>query len=183
MARIAVPLEGGFEDSELTVPWERLRAAGHEVVILGREAGRTLEGKRGRAAVIVDLASSDADPDDYDALLVPGGWSPDHIRTHEPTVSFVRRFCRSGRPVAAICHGPQLLIEADGVKGRTLTSWPSVRTDLENAGASWVDREVVEEGNLVTSRKPDDLEAFCAALLRRLAEAPAESPQPVEDPR
>lgn len=171
MARIAVPVENGFEDSELTVPVERLRAAGHEVVILGREKGQTLEGKRGEAKVAVDQAVGEAAPDAFDALLAPGGWSPDRLRTHEPTVSFVRDFCRSGRPVAAICHGPQLLIEADAVEGRTLTSWPSVRKDLENAGATWVDRPVVEDGDLVTSRKPDDLDAFCEALLRRLPRA------------
>lgn len=127
-----------------------------------------VEGKRGRSRVRVEASAEGADPTDFDALLVPGGWSPDRLRTDADTVDFVRRFAASGRPMAAICHGPQLLIEADLVKGRTLTSWPSVRTDLRNAGADWVDEEVVIDENLVTSRKPDDLDAFCRAFLELL---------------
>jgi protease I len=119
----------------------------------------------------VEAAAGDADPTRFDALLVPGGWSPDRLRTDEDVVDFVRRFAATGRPVAAICHGPQLLIEADAVKGRTLTSYASVRTDLRNAGATWKDAEVVIDANLVTSRTPDDLGAFCEALLQKLEHA------------
>src|SRR5690606_13048804 len=103
-----------------------------------------------------------------DALVVPGGYSPDHLRTSRSVVEFVRRFAQTGRPIAAVCHGPQLLIEAELVAGREMTSWPSVRKDLENAGARWRDAEVVVDGNLIASRKPEDLEAFCNAVLERL---------------
>lgn len=168
MARIAMPVAAGFEDSEFTVPHQRLRDAGHEVVVFGAKAGEAVEGKRGRATAHVERTAGELDPAGFDALVIPGGHSPDHLRTDTDVVDFVRRFCASGKLVAAVCHGPQLLIEADAVEGRTLTSWPSVRKDLENAGAHWVDREVVEDGPLVTSRKPDDLDAFCRAILERL---------------
>jgi protease I len=173
MARVAMPVGPDFEDAELTIPRERLRAAGHDVTLIGTEAGRRVSGKRGKAEVTIDVSGNDADPGAFDALVIPGGYSPDHLRTDRDIVNFVRRFFESGKPVAAVCHGPQLLIEAEAVNGRTLTSWPSVRKDLENAGARWVDREVVEDGSLITSRKPEDLEAFSAALLRRLEWAAA----------
>jgi protease I len=168
MAKIAIPLADGFEDSEFSVPYERLREAGHEVTVFGTRAGETVTGKRGEASHRLEAAAAGLVPEDFDALLIPGGHSPDRLRTDPGVVDFTRRFLASGRPVAAICHGPQLLIETGLVGGRTLTSWPSVRTDLINAGAEWVDREVVSDGNLITSRKPDDLPAFCAALLARL---------------
>lgn len=164
MARIAMPLAEGFEDSEFTVPYERLRDAGHEVVILGTDAGMKVTGKRGDASAEVDQTAGHAVVESFDALVIPGGYSPDRLRLDSRLVDFVRTFFETGRPVAAICHGPQLLIEADVVRGRTLTSWPSVRRDLENAGATWIDRELVEDGNLITSRKPQDLEAFCSAI-------------------
>jgi protease I len=117
----------------------------------------------------IEAATDSADPADFDMVLIPGGYSPDHLRTDPAVVSFTRRFCDSGKWVAAICHGPQLLIEADVVRGRRLTSWPPVRKDLENAGATWIDREVVQDRNLITSRKPDDLDPFCDAVLAPLA--------------
>jgi protease I len=169
MATIAVPLGDEFEDSEFTVPRDRLVEAGHRVVTLGPQAGTTVRGKRGQTEVRIDAAAKDVDPTRFDVLLIPGGHSPDHLRTDGDVVGFVRRFVDSGKPVAAVCHGPQLLIEADAVRGRTLTSWPSVRKDLENAGARWVDREVVEDGELITSRRPSDLEAFSRAVLSHLA--------------
>ena len=168
-----MPVGPDFEDAELSVPCERLRAEGHEVTLIGTEAGARVTGKRGRVAVTIDARASDVDPAAFDALVIPGGYSPDHLRLDRGVVSFVQRFCESGKPVAAVCHGPQLLIEADAVDGLTLTSGPSVRKDLENAGARWVDREVVEDGSLITSRKPEDLEAFSAAILRRLEWAAA----------
>jgi protease I len=171
MARVAIALGADFEDAEFTVPRDRLRALGHEVTVLGVNAGAVVVGKRGQASARVDRVAKDADPGDFDALVIPGGYSPDHLRLDDGVVSFVRRFVESRKPVAAVCHGPQLLIEADAVRGRTLTSWPSVRKDLENAGARWVDREVVEDGNLITSRRPGDLEAFSAAVARRLDRA------------
>ena len=168
MARIAMLVGEGFEDSELSEPLERLKAAGHEVVTIGGERGVRISGKQGIAMVTVDLVPEEVDPATIDAVVIPGGHSPDHLRTNPAIVSFVRRFAETNKPLAAICHGPQLLIEAEVVEGRELTSWPSVRKDLENAGARWVDRAVVEDGNLITSRRPDDLDAFCDAILARL---------------
>ncbi|MHA7838323.1 MAG: type 1 glutamine amidotransferase domain-containing protein [bacterium] len=164
MARIVMPVAEGFEDSELTVPMQRLREGGHEVTLLGSEAGVKVRGKRGEASVEIDETADHVLPEDFDLLVIPGGHSPDRLRVDPRIVDFVRRFFESGRPVAAICHGPQLLIEADVVRGKTLTSWPSVRRDLENAGATWIDRELVEDENLITSRKPGDLDVFCQAL-------------------
>jgi protease I len=151
------------------IPLKRLTEAGHQVELLGAGAGRELVGKRGKTKVQVDASVADRKPEDYDALVIPGGHSPDHLRTDRQVVAFVKRFGAIGRPIAAVCHGPQLLIEADLVRGRRMTAWPSVRTDLRNAGAEVVDEEVVEDGALITSRKPDDLEAFSRALLDRLA--------------
>ena len=168
MAKIAMLIGADFEDSEVTVPRSRLEEAGHEVVPLGSRAGETVTGKRGKASVEVQDAASDRDPDEFDALLIPGGYSPDHLRMDRDVVAFVLDFSATGKPIAAVCHGPQLLIEADLVRGKQVTSWPSVRRDLENAGAVWVDREVVIDDPLITSRKPDDLGAFSDALLSAL---------------
>jgi len=168
VAMIAIPIAEDFEDSEFTIPRDRLRSAGHKIVTLGSERGRTVVGKNGKATVTIDASADQVDPSAFDAVLIPGGYSPDHLRTDAALVVFLKKFAASGRPMAAVCHGPQLLIEADAVRGRTVTSWPSIRKDVINAGAAWVDREVVEDGNLITSRKPEDLEAFSAALLRRL---------------
>ncbi|MEZ4228762.1 MAG: type 1 glutamine amidotransferase domain-containing protein [Polyangiaceae bacterium] len=168
MAKVAVTLASDFEDSELTHPAVALEEAGHDVVVIGTEQGAILRGKRGQAKVTVRGTPKSHAAADFDALLIPGGYSPDHLRTEPEMVAFVKHFVDQKKPVAAICHGPQLLIEADVVRGKRLTSWPSVRKDLENAGASWEDREVVEDGNLITSRKPDDLPAFSEALVARL---------------
>ncbi len=167
MARIATLLDQDFEDSEFRVPYDMLRAAGHDVDVLGIEPG-SVKGKQGKEEVRVETAVKDRSVDDYDALLIPGGYSPDHLRMDDDVVDFVRRFWASGKPVAAVCHGPQLLIEADVVKAHKVTSWPSVRRDLENAGATWVDSEVVVDGKLITSRKPDDLEVFTKTLIDNL---------------
>ena len=168
MARVAIPLGEGFEDSEYEVPRQRLEEAGHTCVVVGSSRGAKVTGKRGRVEAEVEQAASEADPAAFDALLVPGGWSPDRLRTDPEVVAFVRRVVEAGRPVAAICHGPQLLIEAEVVSGRTLTSYASVRKDLENAGATWKDEAVIVDGALVTSRTPDDLDPFCKAFLEQL---------------
>ncbi|MEQ8659253.1 MAG: type 1 glutamine amidotransferase domain-containing protein [Gammaproteobacteria bacterium] len=168
MARIAIPLADGVEDSEFAVPRARLHAAGHAVTVVGSTAGATVTGKNAEVEQRIDAAAGDLDPTGFDALVIPGGTAPDHLRMDPAMVDFVRRFCLTGRPLAAICHGPQLLIEAGQVAGRRLTSWPSVSTDLLNAGATWEDAEVVIDGNFLTSRRPADLPAFCDALLRRL---------------
>ena len=175
MPRIAIPVASEFEDSELTVPVERFKSEGYDVTLIGLERGAIAVGKRGKAKVKIDRSAREVSPEQFDALVIPGGHSPDHLRTDEDVVSFVREFCESEKPVAAICHGPQLLIEADAVKGRTLTSWPSVRKDLQNAGARWVDQRVVVDDNMITSRKPEDLDAFCNAILEALSVSNAQA--------
>ena len=168
MARIAIALADDGEDSVFTVPVDRLTNAGHEVVVFGSRAGEIVTGKHRQARATVEHVAADIDPGDFDALVIPGGYSPDHLRADDDVVRVVRRFHDAGLPVAAICHGPQLLIEADVVRGRTLTSYPSVRTDLRNAGAEWVDEAVVVDGNLITSRNPSDLDAFSGEILKHL---------------
>lgn len=168
MAKVAFVLADDFEDSEFEVPYERLRAAGHQVTVIGTEAGREVRGKKGKASFTVETTPDEVSAADFDALVVPGGYSPDKLRTSPGVVKFVQGMVDGDKPVAAICHAGSLLVEADAVRGRTVTSWPSIRTDLVNAGAQWVDREVVEDGNVITSRKPDDLDAFVGAILNRL---------------
>ncbi|ACL66574.1 intracellular protease, PfpI family [Anaeromyxobacter dehalogenans 2CP-1] len=172
MARIAFIADDLFEDSELRVPWDRLRQAGHETVLVGLEKGKQIRGKKQRETFTTDVAARDVTAEDFDALVVPGGYSPDHLRTDMDMVRLVRTTFTAGKPVAAVCHGPWMLVEADAIDGKTVTSWPSLKTDLINAGARWVDREVVEDENVITSRKPDDLEAFSEAILRHLGEEP-----------
>jgi len=179
MATIAMPLAEGFEDSEFSVPYQRLQRAGHKVVVIGRQKGAVVRGKHGEASAKIESAARGLRPESFDALVIPGGHSPDVLRLDEDVVDFVRGFMDSHKIVGAVCHGPQLLIEADSVGGRTLTSWPSVKKDLINAGASWVDREVVKDGNLITSRKPDDLPAFVGAIESAL-EAAGLGPKPEE---
>ncbi len=166
--RIAFVLETDYEDSEFQAPYDELRGDGHECTIIGTEAGKQLEGKRGNSSATVDTTVDQVDVDDFDALVVPGGYSPDKLRLNDDIVGFTRKFDESGKPLAAICHAGQLLVEAGIVDGRTVTSWPSVRTELELAGADWVDREVVEDGNLITSRNPDDIPVWIEALKKRL---------------
>jgi protease I len=167
--RIALLATDGFEDSELTEPLAAVRKAGADVDVLSVEAGQ-IEGKKG-TKVDVDREVSKADAGQYDALLLPGGVkNPDTLRMDEDAVRFVRAFFDVGKPVGAICHAPWMLVEADVVRGRRLTSWPSLKTDLRNAGGEWVDEEVVVDSGLVTSRKPDDLPAFNAKIVEEFAE-------------
>jgi len=171
MARIAFVLGEDFEDSEFRKPYDALKQAGHQIDVLGAKGVEKVKGKKGKEEVTLDGAVTDKDPASYDALVIPGGYSPDHLRMDKDVVRFVGAIARADKLVAAVCHGPQLLIEADAVEDRTMTSWPSVHTDLVNAGAKWVDREVVVDGHLITSRKPDDLPAFSKAILDQLAKA------------
>ena len=168
MAKVAFIMDEMFEDSEFKVPYDRVRELGHQPVVVGLEKGKTLEGKKGKETVTTDASIDEVSPDEFDALVIPGGYSPDKIRTNPKVVEFTRSTDRAGKPIAAICHAGWVLAEADLVRGRTVTSWPSIKTDLVNAGANWVDQEVVEDGNLITSRKPDDLEAFSKTLLAQL---------------
>jgi protease I len=171
MARIAFVLGEDFEDSEFRKPYDALKEAGHQIDVLGTKGTAKVKGKKGKEEVTLDGAVTDKDPASYDALVIPGGYSPDHLRMDPAVVKFVGAIAKADKLVAAVCHGPQLLIEADAVEDRTMTSWPSVHTDLVNAGAKWVDREVCIDGHLITSRKPDDLPAFSKAILEQLAKA------------
>jgi protease I len=182
MSKIAILVDRMFEDSELRVPLDRLREAGHHVDILGLHAGVEVVGKQGQEHVRIEKAVRDVSAKDYDALVIPGGYSPDHLRVDLGAVRFTRAMALANKPVAAVCHAPWMLIEADLVDDRMVTSWPSVRTDLLNAGARWVDREVVVDGNIITSRKPDDLPAFSDAILRQLAEGVPERAMPARAP-
>ncbi len=166
---IALLATDEFEDSELTKPYEALQAAGASVHVISNKSG-SITGKNG-TEITVDKTIDDVNSADYDGLLIPGGvGNPDTMRTEEKAVSFVREFFDAHKPVASICHGPWLLVEADVVQGRTVTSWPSVRTDLKNAGAQWVDQEVVVDDGLVTSRNPDDIPAFIEKMIEEFAE-------------
>jgi protease I len=162
----------GIEQIELTEPWQAVEEADGTPRLVSTRSGRVQAFNHLDKADTfeVDEVVADADPAAYDALVLPGGVAnPDALRMDKQAVDFVRAFFDSGRPVAAICHAPWTLVEADVVKGRTLTSWPSLQTDLRNAGATWVDEEVVVDGNLVTSRKPDDLPAFNEEMLALFA--------------
>ena len=163
----------GVEQVELERPWEALRDAGAETELIAPDSGevQAFNHLDKGDTFPVDRTVADADPDDYDGLVLPGGVAnPDFLRTDEDAVAFTRAFFEAGKPVAAICHGPWTLVEAGVVEGRTLTSWPSLQTDIRNAGGNWVDEEVHVDGGLVTSRQPDDLEAFNAKAIEEIAE-------------
>ena len=171
--RIAILATEGFEQSELEKPREALDEAGATTEIVSPQKGsiRAWDEDEFGDTFDVDRALNDADPEDYDGLLLPGGvMNPDKLRIEPKAVEFVRAFFAAGKPVAAICHGPQVLIEADVVRGRKLTSYPSVKKDLINAGAHWVDQEVIVDNGLVTSRKPDDIPAFNRKMIEEFAE-------------
>lgn len=163
-SRILFIATDGFEDSELLKPFESLKGQGARVTLASLERGE-IKGDNG-ATANADATVEEVDPDAFDGLVLPGGTkNPDALRMHERVVSIVRQFAESGRPVAAICHGPWLLVEADVIRGRTVTGWPSIRTDLRNAGATVVDQEAVTDGNIVTSRQPEDIPAFIEAFV------------------
>jgi protease I len=175
--KVAVLATDGVEEVELVEPLEALRAAGADVHLVSLAAGEIQavnhmdKGRR----FAVDRTVADAKASDYSGLVVPGGVAnPDKLRTDEKAVAFVRAFVEADKPVAAICHGPWLLVEAGVLKGRTVTSWPSLQTDIRNAGGEWVDKEVAVDQKLVTSRKPDDLPAFCAKMLASFQSAAEE---------
>ena len=169
--RIAILATDGFEQSELMAPRQALKDAGFKVDVVSLKAGsiRGWKDKNWGDEVSVDVELSKASSDDYDALVLPGGViNPDKLRMEPAAVDFVRSFDQAGKPLAAICHGPWLLAEAGAVEGRQVTSWPSLHTDLVNAGAEWKDAEVVTDGHIITSRKPDDIPAFNQAIIDAL---------------
>jgi protease I len=166
----------GIEQVELTTPWEAVKSAGGRPVLVAPEAGKVqaFEHLDKADTFAVDMTTQELDAAQIDGVVLPGGVAnPDQLRMDQPAVAFLRKWVGDGRPVAAICHGPWTLVEADVVRGRTLTSWPSLQTDIRNAGGTWVDEEVRVDDNLVTSRKPDDLDAFCAALVKLFSSASA----------
>ena len=170
--KIAMLATDGFEQVELTEPKKDLENEGAQVTVLSLKPGEIKGWKftDWGDKVKVDGVVADAKPEQFDALVLPGGQiNPDKLRMDKDAVAFVQKFAQSGKPTAAICHGPWMLIEAGVAKGKTMTSWPSVSTDLKNAGANWVDKEVVVDGNLITSRKPDDIPAFSNEIIKALA--------------
>jgi protease I len=169
--KIACLLADGFEDSEFRIPHDRLLGADYHVDIIGMKAGEQLAGYKKLETVTTDLAIDDADAESYAGLLIPGGQSPDHLRVDARFVDFVKEFDATGRPLAAVCHGPQLLLSAELQRGRTLTAWPTVQGDLRQAGAQVKDEAVVLDRNWITSRKPEDLPAFSSAFIEALARA------------
>ena len=166
--RIAILAEEGFENSELIEPMRALKDAGAKVLIVGSGSQETYRGKRGSATVKVDTTADNVKTTDLDAVIVPGGYAPDKMRLYQSMIDLVRKAHDLGKVVAAICHGPQLLISAEIVRGRRVTSWPSIAVDLRNAGADWVDASVMQDGNLITSRKPADLPRFNKAIIEAL---------------
>jgi len=166
--RIAILAEEGFEDSEVVEPMRAMKDTGARVVVVGSGSQESYRGKRGEATIKVDVTADNVSAEDFDAIIVPGGYAPDRMRLHQSMVDLVRKAHDSGKVVAAICHGPQLLISADIVRGRRVTSWPSVAVDLKNAGADWTDEPLVQDGNLITSRKPADLPRFNKAIIEAM---------------
>jgi len=166
--RIAILAEENFEDSELTEPLRAMKDAGARVLIVGSGSKKSYKGKRGSAEVTVDTTADKVEASQFDAIIIPGGYAPDKMRLHQPMVDLVRKAYAEGKIIAAVCHGPQLLISADIVKGRRVTSWPSVAVDLKNAGAIWVNEPTVRDGNIITARKPADLPKFNKAIIEAL---------------
>ena len=158
--RIAILAEEDFEDIELVEPMRAMKEAGARVVVVGSGSSESYRGKRGTATVKVDTTADKVKTDDFDAIIIPGGYAPDKMRLHQPMVDLVKKAHETGKVIAAVCHGAQLLISADIVKGRRVTSWPSVAVDLKNAGATWVDEPVVQDRNIITAGKPADLPRF-----------------------
>lgn len=171
--KIAILATDGFEQVELTEPRKALDEVGATTHVVSPKSGE-IKGwnfKEWGQSVSVDRTLDQTKAEDYDALLLPGGViNPDHLRLESKAITFVKGFVQEGKPIAAICHGPWTLIEADAVRGRTMTSWPSLKSDLKNAGAHWVDQQVVTDGNLITSRKPDDIPAFSKKIIEEIAD-------------
>lgn len=171
--KVAFLLTDGFEQVEFTEPWNALKQAGANVTLVSLETGEIQGMNHDQKAdtFAVDKTVDEVSAEQFDALVLPGGVAnPDTLRTHANAVDFVRDFFKQGKPIAAICHGPWMLVEADIIEGRQVTSWPSLKTDLINAGGEWVDEACVCDEGIVTSRKPDDLPAFCAKVIEEIAE-------------
>jgi len=168
LSKIAVIITNMFEDSEYSQPVNAFKKAGHKIINVGLKEGEVVKGKKKGTLVKIDKAVTDVSVDDFDALLIPGGYSPDKLRANEDAVKFTKEFAESGKPIFSICHGPQLLITAQALKGRKITGWKSIIQDIKNAGAEFIDQEVVEDENLVSSRQPGDIPAFIRTSLKKL---------------
>ena len=162
--KIAVLVEADYQDMEVWFPIFRLREEGAEVVVVGTGSSTTYRGKYGYP-ITVDFSADQVHAEQFDGVVIPGGWAPDRLRQYKTVLDFVRKLFESGKPVAAICHAGSVLVSADLVRGKHLTSFNAIKDDLKNAGANWEDKEVVVDGNLVTSRRPDDLPAFMRAFI------------------
>jgi len=168
LSKIAVIITNMFGDSEYSKPVNAFKKAGHKIIHVGLKEGEVVKGKKKGTLVKIDKAVTDVSVDDFDALLIPGGYSPDKLRANEEAVKFTKEFTESGKPIFSICHGPQLLITAQALKGRKITGWKSIIQDIKNAGAEFIDQEVVEDENLVSSRHPGDIPAFIRTSLKKL---------------
>lgn len=168
MAKVAVIIDDMFEDVEYLKPVEAFKKAGHECIKIGVKEGKKVYGKKDNTEVIIDKDVKDVSPDDFDALLVPGGYSPDHLRAHDGAVEFTKKFSETNKPIFLICHAAQLLVTADVLKGRILTGYKAIIQDIKNAGAEYQDKEVVVDDNLVSSRHPGDLPVFIEESLKKL---------------
>jgi protease I len=172
--RIACLLGEGFQKDEFRKPYDAFRREGHEVTVIGTKPGQELKDEQMSGATVrTDIGIAEVKPEQFDALFIPGGYSPDHLRADPGMVRFTAAFFQAKKPVFAVCHGPQLIMAADQVRGRRMTAWQTVQHDLKLAGADVVDQEVVVDGNLVTSRKPADLDAFTRESLKLLSAVPA----------
>jgi len=177
--KVAILATDGFEQVELLQSRRALEEAGAKTQVVSPKDGKikAWNMKEWGGDLAVDISLKSAKPDEFDALLLPGGvMNPDRLRMDPQAVAFVKHFVDEGKPIAAICHGPWTLVEADAVRGKTMTSWPSLETDLKNAGANWVDKEVVIDGEIVTSRKPDDIPAFNREMIRLFSEGARQAP-------
>jgi protease I len=168
VALVGVVIDEMFEDVEYTKPAEAFKAAGHSLLHIGIMEGQIVKGKRKSTTVKIDKSISEIKSDNLDAILIPGGCSPDHLRGYESAVKFIKDYFQTGKPIFAICHAPQILITAQVLEGRRVTGWKSIIQDIKNAGAIYVDNEVVEDDNLISSRGPRDIPAFIKASLKRL---------------
>jgi protease I len=169
-ARVAVLIEQQYQEMEVWYPVYRLREAGCKVTLVGPDAGATYPSKLGYPAKS-DKAAKDVTPGDFDALVIPGGFAPDFLRRSEAVIKFVRQLAEAGKPIAAICHGPWVLCSTPALRGKKATCFMAIKDDVINAGASYVDAEVIRDGNIITSRKPDDLPAFVVELLKAIQES------------
>jgi len=173
--KMAMLIEQDFEDVEVSEPMKAFKNAGLEIAIVGNEAGKDYAGKQKKIHVRSDITPEQVNVQDFDALFIPGGYAPDKMRLHPSMIELVKKFYESSKIIAALCHGPQMLISAGLVKNRRMTSWPSVAVDLRNAGANWVDEPVVSDGPFITSRKPEDIPQFTQAIIEALGRVPAEA--------